>query len=152
MGYDVEVKDLPSRHVATIRVTTTPDKMGETFGELLPEVLAYLEKEGVKPSGPSFGIFHTYGEEVGMEAGYPVSTPVRGEGRVLGQELEAATIAVTWHHGSYKAIGEAHRAIEAWIGDNGRQQAGPPWEVYWDGPDTGKSPSEFRTEVGYPIR
>jgi effector-binding domain-containing protein len=152
MGYDVEVKDLPARHVAMIRVTTTPDKMGQTFGEVIPELWAYLEKEGVQPSGPSFGVFHSYGEEVGMEAGFPVETPVKGEGRVMGGRLDAATCAVTWHEGSYATIGEAHRALEGWIKDNGREQAGPPWEVYWEGPGSGKSPSEFRTEVGYPIR
>lgn len=153
MGYDVEVKDLPQRHVATIRLTATPDKMGETFGEVVPEVYRYLEKEGVAPSGPSFGIFHTYTDtEVGMEAGFPVDTPVKGEGRIMGGTLDAATFAVTWHEGPYSSIGEAHRALEAWIKENGREQAGPPWEVYWEGPGSGKSPSEFRTEVGYPIR
>ena len=153
MGYEIEVKDLPSRQVAMIRVTTTPDKMGQTFGEVIPEVYAYLQKEGVEPSGPSFGIFHTYtDEEVGMEAGFPVDRPVAGEGRVMGGRLDASTCAVTWHQGSYASIGEAHRAVEAWIGANGREQAGPPWEVYWEGPGQAKDPSEYRTEVGYPIR
>jgi len=152
MTYEIEVKDLPARSVASVRVSTAPNRMGATFMEVLPEVLAYLRKEGIEPVGPSFGIFHSFGDQVDMEAGFPVSDSVSGEGRVVGRTLDSATFAVTWHHGSYRSIGEAHRAIEGWIGDNGRRVAGPPWEVYWTGPDSGKDTSEYVTEVGYPIR
>ncbi|MFN2590079.1 MAG: GyrI-like domain-containing protein [Actinomycetota bacterium] len=152
MGYDVEVKDLPTRHVATIRVTTKPNRLGTTFGGVLPEVFAYLQERGIEPVGPSFGIFHEYGDEVDMEAGFPVLEQVPPSDRVTGRTLDAARFAVTWHDGSYASIGEAHRAIEEWIGANGRQITGPPWEVYWTGPADGVEPSEYRTEVGYPIR
>ena len=41
-------------------------------------------------------------------------------------------------------LGEANRAIHAWCRANGRQTAGPSWEVYghWN-PD----PAQLRTEV-----
>ena len=152
MPYDVEVKELSARHVATVRLTISPDRMAATFAEVLPEVMAHLQKQQAQASGPSFGIFYSYGEEVDLEAGFPVSLPVRSEGRVTGRTLDPGMFAVTWHEGSYRAIGEAHRAIEQWMKDNGRETAGPPWEVYWEGPEPGRSPSEFRTEVGYPIR
>ncbi len=153
MAYEIEVKELPVRRVATIRVQITPDQMGATFMELLPEVHAFLQGRGVEPTGPGFGIFHSYeSDSVDMEAGFPTPEPMTGEGRIVGRTLDAATFAVTWHNGSYQTIGEAHRAIEQWTKDKGRDVVGPPWEVYREGPESGKSASEYRTEVGYPIR
>jgi effector-binding domain-containing protein len=153
VAYEIEVKDLPARLVATVRVTTQPDRMAQAFGEALPAVVRYLKSEGVEPAGPGFGIFHEYdSQRVVMDVGFPISRSVRGDGRVAPQELDAATFAVTWHHGSYRTIGEAHRAIEAWAGEHGREMAGPPWEVYWEGPESGGDVAAYRTEVGYPIR
>ena len=48
---EIEVKDLSDRYVATVRVTTTPDKMGATFGEVLPEVDAEIVNAGTRPEG-----------------------------------------------------------------------------------------------------
>ncbi|HJP66482.1 MAG TPA: GyrI-like domain-containing protein [Actinomycetota bacterium] len=151
MTYDIEVKELPARYVASIRVTVAPDQMGPTFEELLPEVLAELQEQNAQASGPSFGIFFEFGEQVDMEAGFPVMLPVESSGRVGFRTLEEGTFAVTWHHGPYSTIGEAHRAVTQWAEQNGRAILGPPWEVYWDGPASGKPAAEFRTEVGYPI-
>ena len=153
MAYDIEVKELPARSVATVRVTTTPDKMGQAFGEVLPQVFEYLKSQGIEPSGSGFGIFYAYdADRADMDIGLPVDRDVEGNGRVVGQRLEAATFAVTWHEGSYQKIGEAHRAVEEWIKANDREAAGPPWEVYWTGPAQGGPPAGYRTEVGYPIR
>jgi hypothetical protein len=38
MPYEIEIKELPEQPVATIRTTTTPEKLSDLFGELLPEV------------------------------------------------------------------------------------------------------------------
>jgi effector-binding domain-containing protein len=152
MAYEIELRELPARPVATIRVATTPNRMGETFAESLPAVLRYLESQGVEPAGPGFGIFYQYdSDHVDMDIGFPVSRAVEGNERVAGRTLDSATFAITWHIGSYRTIGEAHRAIEAWVQEQGRKVTGPPWEVYWDGPESGVEPSAFRTEVGYPV-
>lgn len=151
MTYEVEVRHLPARHVASIRVTVAPDRMGATFEELLPEVLSAVQDQSVQATGPSFGIFHRYGEDVDMEAGFPVSVPIEPSGRVQPRMLDAGTFAVTWHHGPYSGIGEAHRAVATWAEENGRPIVGPPWEVYWEGPASGLPAAQFKTEVGYPI-
>jgi effector-binding domain-containing protein len=153
MAYDVEVKDLEERLVATVRVKTTPDRIGETFREVMPEVSAQLAAAAVQPPNPMFAIYHSYSQdEVDMELGLPLPGPIPTEGRVVGHELPATLAAVTWHHGSYDTIGEAFRAVEAWIEQEGKERAGPPFEVYWTGPEDDPDPAAWRTEVGYPIR
>ena len=152
MGYEIEIKELPEQPVATIRVETTPGQMGAIFGELFPEVDGYVHGHGIDHVGPPFGIFHYYDEHrVDLEAGMPVSGPVEGEGRVQGRTLPAGRAAVTWHVGPYDTIGDAHRALEAWIADQGHTATGPPWEVYWTDPGEEPDSSKWRTEVGYPI-
>jgi effector-binding domain-containing protein len=153
MGYEIEIKDLEERYVATIRVRTTPNRIGPTYRELVSEVYAQLAEAAVQPPNPPFAIYHSYGEDgVDMEVGLPLPEPIPTEGRVVGRELQATLAAVTWHHGSYDTIGEAHRALERWMEKEGRAPNGPPWEVYWTGPADGPDPAGWRTEVGYPIR
>ena len=153
MAYEIELKDLPDRYVVTIRTTTTPDKLGEAFGELLPEVDAQILHAGERPTGPAFAIYHVYREDtVDMEAGFPVGEPIPTSGRVSGRELTATEAAVTWHKGSYDSISEAYRAVEAWLAANGREASGPPWEVYWAGPMDDADSATWNTEVGYPIK
>src|SRR5947209_3086071 len=55
MAYEVELKEIEAEPTLVIRVETTPNKLGETFAELLPEVSAYLASKGVEPAGPPFG-------------------------------------------------------------------------------------------------
>src|SRR5713226_4650135 len=47
MDYDVQLKEIEARPTVVIRAETTPNKLGETFAELLPEVSAYLAAKGV---------------------------------------------------------------------------------------------------------
>ena len=154
MAYEIELKDLPDRYVVTARTTTTPDKIGETFGELLPQVDAEILNAGVRPTGPAFAIYHVYREDrVDMELGFPVDEPIPTTDPVVGRELPATTAAVTFHHGPYTALGDAYKAVEAWMQENGREASGPAWEVYWVGPmDVGTESSKWNTEVGYPIK
>jgi effector-binding domain-containing protein len=153
MDYDIEMKELPARAVATIRVTTTPDKLAEVFGEILPRVMAHIQGQGVEPAGPAFGIFHVYDpDRVDMEAGFPVPHMIASEDGVEARELPGGRAAVTWHVGPYDSLGGAYRALEAWIGENGYEIAGPPWEVYWTGPAETDDSAQWRTEIGHPIR
>src|SRR2546423_12246302 len=90
MAYEIEVKDLSDRYVATVRVTAAPDEMGATFGEVLPEVDAEIVNAGTRPEGPAFGIFHAYTEDsVDMEIGFPLVGPIPTSGRGAGRELGA---------------------------------------------------------------
>jgi effector-binding domain-containing protein len=153
MPYEIELKELPDRYVVTARTTTTPDNIGEAFQELLPEVDAEILNAGVRPTGPPFAIYHVYQQDtVDMELGFPVDEPVPTTGRVIGRELEASPAAVTFHHGPYESLGQAYRAVEAWMRENGREASGPPWEVYWTGPMDGEGSANWKTEVGYPIK
>jgi effector-binding domain-containing protein len=80
--------------------------------------------------------------EVGVELGVPCQLT----GRVIASALPAGQVAMTVHRGSYAGLGAAHRAVLDWCAAQGRQTAGPRWEVY--GPHS-EDPAEVWTEIYY---
>lgn len=153
MAYDIEVKAVEARLVASIRVTTTPDAIGGVLGELLPEVWSSLAGRGVTPVGPPFARYYEYGaDRVDLEAGLPLSEAVAAEGRIVAGELPAGRVAATWHVGPYDRLREAYLAIEAWLAAHGETAAGARWEIYWTDPGQEPDPARWRTEVLQPIR
>jgi effector-binding domain-containing protein len=151
MGYDVEVKDVEAQPMLAIRATAPSAELPGVFREAINEVWTYLERIGVKPSGPSFGIFHEYGETVDLEAGFPVPEGTEGEGRIRAGEIPAGRVASTWHVGPYTKLGEAYQAMDEWMHGQGHDHGQPPRELYWTGPGDEQDSSKWRTEVQYPI-
>ncbi len=153
MAYDVQLKEIEKRPTVVVRAETTPDRIGETYGELLLLVSAYLESKGVEPAGPPFGRFFDYTKEhVDMEAGFPLVSPLDGEERVQPGELAAGKVAVTWHVGPYTTLSKAYAAMSAWMAEQGLESAGASWEVYWTDLATEPNSSTWRTEIVWPVR
>jgi AraC family transcriptional regulator len=152
MDYEIEVKELESQHAVAIRETTTAEELGKVMPGLYPEVFAYLEKKGLQPAGPSFGVYHTFSEDrVDFHAGFPVGEPVEGQGRIEAIELPGGRAAVTVHVGPYTTIGAAYEALDAFMHGQGHKQGAPPREVYVVGPGDEPDSSKWRTEVVYPF-
>jgi effector-binding domain-containing protein len=152
MDYDIELRDLPAQPAVAIRDTAPAKGLGPAMRELYPVVWTFLEKRGIEPVGPSFGIYHSFTEEeVDFEAGFPVAEPVEGEGRVRAIELPATRAAVTVHVGPYTTIGQAHDALDRWIHDQGKDHDPAVREVYQVGPGDTEDSSTWRTEVVYPL-
>ncbi|MGH2960900.1 MAG: GyrI-like domain-containing protein [Solirubrobacterales bacterium] len=149
----VKTTKLKPQPTATIRVTTHPSRVGETFHEVLPEVLSYLERVGARPAGPPFARFFDYtDDEADFEAGFPVTEPVPGEGRIAAGELPGGPAAVTTHVGPYEGLQDTHAAIGEWVLAHGHDPSGPVWEIYVTDPREEPDSSKRRTEVVWPLR
>ncbi len=148
---EFQVKTLPEKHVASIRLKTAPDKLSLTFAEIFPEVLSHLQAEGVKPSGPPFGRYHSYGEEVDLEAGMPVHKPIEPKGRVKASTLPESQVATAWHIGDFDKLEQSYHTLEKWIKSEGYSPSKGPWEVYWTDPRQEPDQSNWRTEIIWPI-
>lgn len=149
----IKTTKLKPQSTASIRVTTEPARIGEVFDEVFPEVASYLEGMGAGPAGPPFARFFDYTEdEADFEAGFPVSEPVPGEGRIAAGELAGGLAAVTTHVGPYEGLQDTHAAIGEWVLANGHDPSGPVWEVYVTDPREEPDPSKRRTEVVWPLR
>lgn len=159
MTSTVELVQLPAQPVLSIRATIPVARLGEAMGERISALSQFLREHGVRPAGPPYVRYHTFGEtDTDMEFGVPVAQPATGENRIVGGELPAGPAVTTWHLGPHDRLGEAYGRIESWRKDHGRAPAGPAWEVYhWidlaatDESPAGSDPSTWRVQLVQPI-
>ena len=94
----------------------------------------------------------------GLNIVYYPGTGAAGEfdiacGVQLEQDGNASTpagdVATTIYMGPYNQMKPAHQAIHQWVRENGRQLAGPSWEVYGHWND---DPAQLRTDIFYLLK
>jgi effector-binding domain-containing protein len=115
------------------------------------ELFAKLAEAGVAPAGHPFVIASApLAGAMDIELGVPCAAPPIG-GDLYAGTLPGGRVAVTTHRGRYDAIGPTYEALSTWIAANGHATAGPPREVYLNGPDDVAGPDEYLTELIWPI-
>jgi AraC family transcriptional regulator len=147
LNYEIEVRRLPKQHTAFQRVTVPWSGIGEAFGRIFGEVLAYAGAQGAIPSGAFAQYPEMREQDVDMLAGFVVSKPLAPSGKIEAGELPEGDAAVCLHVGPYEELSKPYAAIEEWLKTSGREQAGTPWELYLSMPD--ENPP--RTEVVFPL-
>jgi effector-binding domain-containing protein len=85
-----------------------------------------------------------------LEVGVELQGLFVDDGEVVRSATPAGTVASITHYGPYDGLGAAHDAIQHWCTVNGRELAGPSWEVYghWER-EWNDDPSRIRTDVHY---
>ena len=149
MPYEITVKDVPPIDVASLRVHTSLDKIGEDLGMGFGKVIA----ASGSPAGMPFIVFHDVIDEEtdgDIEICIPVLAPIAPTGDVVGRRIEGGSMATTTHKGPYDQISPAYHTITGWVQDHGHEFAGPPREIYLNDPAT-VAPEELLTEVQWPI-
>ena len=84
----------------------------------------------------------------GVHAGQQVLT---GKHPTLG-EVPTARVAVLVHTGDYDTIGDTYRTLGAWVARHAEHAGERVREWYVIGPTDTDDPTEFRTEISWPIR
>jgi effector-binding domain-containing protein len=155
MPYEVGVKEVAAQRVAIVRRRTSMSAIGKDIAEAFTELGEAVHRAAVPVTGPPFMVMHdvideeTDGE---IELAFPVATPFESVGDVRCEELPAATVAWTLHHGPYDEVGPAYHTVTGWIQEHGHEVAGPPREVYLSDPGETPDPADYLTEVQFPIR
>ncbi|MBZ0266120.1 GyrI-like domain-containing protein [bacterium] len=153
MESQVEVKYTATQFALVIRGKTSNRKFLDALGTMLGGVWEYLRQHEIKPSGPPFiRYLENDGEQFKIEGGFPVPRNVEGEGQIIRIQIPSGYAATTWLHGPYEHLPEAHEVIHNWLDENGEESIGPSMEIYWTDPGSGAPPSEWKTEIRYPVR
>ncbi len=156
MTYEVRVREVEAQPVLSIRAVVRVMELVGFFDEACKEVYEYLEREGVRPAGPPLSLWHSDPEsnpgESDIETCVPVERPVPPSGRMKAGELPAGRLAYTIHEGPYDNMGEAFDAVWRWMQSNGRKPAGPPRDVVLVGPNDTDDPTQYCTEIAWPLR
>lgn len=150
---EVVLKEVPALRVAALRGIV--DNYGAQ-GVLWNELGEYMQRRGLKPTGPCFTIDH--GEEyrerdVDLEVCEPVDAALDDAGAVRVYDLPAVPqMASTVHHGSYDGLYAAYQAFMAWIESNGYRIVGPNREIYLRNmANHGVTPDDLVTEMQLPV-
>ena len=153
MNQEFQMKQIDAQPILSIRTTATMDKIAEVMGPLFGEVYGCIRQSGHEPAGMPFAIYHSMdGDAIDLECGLPVASPMEGAGRVQASELPAGTVATVTHVGPYDALRQTWAALTEWMGSQGLQPAGAPWEVYVTDPGAEPDQSKWRTDIFFPVR
>lgn len=153
MSYDVTIKEMPKRKVASVRdVIPAYDQEGI----LWERICRNLEQDNIPVSTPQYGIaiYHDAGyKEANVDIELQVSVEKLGTGNneIQYKEVDAVLYASTIFRGSYEKITEANRAVANWIVKNQYEIVGPSFAMYHVHPGENTSPEDYITEICYPV-
>jgi effector-binding domain-containing protein len=140
------------QHAAAVHVTVPRSEIQKVMGPGLTEVKAAVTEQGLAEAGPWFSHHLKMDPKVfDFEICVPVKKPVTAKGRVKPQRLAARKVARTVYHGGYEGLGAAWGELQEWVKAQGLKPAPELWEVYVSGPETGKGPDSYRTELNQPL-
>ena len=152
--YDVTIKTLPERYAATVRMTI-PRYQDE--GMVWQALCRETDSMHLLPTDPCYCcVVFLDGEykekDVTVEAQKTVKGPYPDTEHVRFRTLPPVTYAGCTFKGGYEQINDVTAALTAWIEANGYEYAGPMFDIYHVSPHETSDPSEFVTEVCYPVR
>jgi hypothetical protein len=79
------------RSVVTIRAHIRADAVADFVADALRDIRAYLQEHHLRPNGPPFSISRAHGgDELDVEAGWPILQPVPGTSRIHTGTLPTA--------------------------------------------------------------
>jgi AraC family transcriptional regulator len=152
MSVTVTRTNFEPRPALVIRRKTAAADIAKTLGEILPRVFEYAQRKGIPFAGPPFTRYLPGGRILlTIEAGLPIAAAAQGEGDIVVIELPGGPAANAIHHGAYDTLEQTHLAIERWIDDQKLEVSGAPWESYLTDPGETPNPSDWQTQVVYPL-
>jgi effector-binding domain-containing protein len=151
LDYGIETRTLRERTTAVVLASLPAAGLSDWLPGAYQEVVGYLGRVGVAPSGPPFARYTFHDDLVEVEAGFPVTRPVVGEGRVVPSSLPGGPAAVTTHFGTYEGLEAAYEAVSTWLKEHGHEASGPHWEVYYTDPRTQPDRALWRTDLVTPL-
>lgn len=147
-NYLIKTMDFSAKTIYSLRKKMSMNDFGEVFGTLY----AGLGKSRLSPAGPCLSVYHDedFNKDcTEVEVGVIVPDGATAPGtRVLDPGLCCCTVLV----GSYDDFTAAYTAMMEWLDQEGYTMSGPPFEIYIKGRDSGAPPSEYVTEIYFPIK
>ena len=154
MQYDVTVKTIPERHVASVRqIIPNYDQEGSLWSIFLRET-AHLHIQNGDPC-LCVALFHDgdYKEsDVDVEIQKSVKGAYPDTEHVKFKTMPVVQVASAVCKGSYDQLNEVTAAVVSWVEANGYAFNAPSFFIYHVSPHETNHPEEFVTELCYPVR
>lgn len=154
MNYNVTLKTLPERYVASVRkIIPTYDQEGSLWQTLMQE--AAPQNLQIADNCLSLAIFHDEGYKE-SDADVEIQCTVKGNYQDTEHVVFKTTAAVEYasvtYKGSYEQLTAVNQAVAGWVNDNGYEFNGAMFCIYHVSPAQTQNPDELVTEVCYPVK
>ncbi len=130
---------------------TLPDQA--SIAPFVQIVLKELQKKLIVPGEPLVHLyFEVESDGIDLFVGAPVMALPSSLGNLECQRIIAgAAVASVLHRGDYRTIRQTGMALGNWMYHSGYQRIGPVYEIYHRSPAHTSNPSEFLTELQFPV-
>ncbi len=150
---EIELRTLPPRIVASVR-DVIPHFADE--GQLWERLMAGLTEAGATPAHgePSYSVFHDHDPKepgVDVEVQLTVTRSFKGSDTVQCVSVPRTQVALGTLYGPYDRIGHVVEEVARWVETHGHRFAGEMTNIYLVGPESGRPPAEWVTEVCLPV-
>jgi len=128
--------------------------IGSALERIYGEIFVEAGKQGLTQQGAPFAMYHSWNPEGKsfVEPGIPMDKmPAKAEG-FNAVSMDATMVIGVDYYGPYDASGMAHDAVYKYVGENGYEMTGSPWEIYVTDPTTVDDPSKILTKIFYPVK
>lgn len=156
----VEYRTVAAIQVLAIRDRVGHGEIGDWCAQAYPELYGALGALGTDPAGPGGASYDTgfferdLGDVVAFVPVAEASAGARvsdGVGRCERLTLPGGRFAVAQHHGPYVEIDRSYGALGSHVAVHDTAQPDPIREHYLVGPDHTQDPTQYRTEIWWPI-
>lgn len=152
MSYEVQKTTTTETPFLYMHRQVKPEMIAEALGEMFGAVFQYATAQGIPFAGAPTARYISFGPGlITIEAGMPVAAASEGEGDIQSGSLHGGTVARTIHKGPYDSLSQGHEAVQEWLAENDEKAGGAPWEVYVTDPGQVPDPSDWVTEINWPL-
>lgn len=154
MEYNVTLKTMPQRYVASVRQVIPAYNKEGILWELLCNETQSMQ---VQMANPCYGlaIFHDEGHkdiDPDVEIQVSVIGSYEDTQHVKFKTVAPIQIASATYKGSYDQISKVNTAVANWVVENGYDFDGKSFCIYHVGPGQTSNPEEMVTEVCFPVK
>jgi hypothetical protein len=94
---DTQVQHRQPQPILSVRASVPVAELAAAQGETLRALWNHLQQRGVRPAGPPYVRYHSFGEtDTDMEVGIPVAAGAVGQGRVAADQLPGGSVVSAW--------------------------------------------------------
>jgi AraC family transcriptional regulator len=148
----IERKDIQPQPALVVKRRIARTEIAATIAEGLGKTYPYALQNGLAIAGRPFARYSDVGPGLmTIEVGTPLATAAAGVGDIEAVTLPGGPAAVAVHMGPYDTLQQTYAAIERWMEQQGVRPGGAPWESYITDPAEHPDPSNWRTDVYWPI-
>ncbi|WP_216901257.1 MerR family transcriptional regulator [Nocardia alni] len=155
---EVEYRSVPAFPALTVSGIVARETLGDWYGAAFAQLYETLSANGVAPAGPGGATYSTefFENDIGQVVAF---APITGIDRgaltdtksAAIVELPARRFAIGVHSGPFTDFDRTYGALGSHVAEHDSALAEPIREIPLIGPHNADDPSEFRTEVCWPI-